>query len=188
MVKNPDGTLTVTLKELQNPEDLQAALNAQGVKADVSYTPRDRKCASGRFVGADYAYDSPDPKHMIAQQLEEFNRPEHWRSREVTRPVTKDKFEVSPTFMRPGETLVLEFRLGNAPGVGWSLGTWLVGPGGPVRPCTLVDATGGGDAEQAKEMAGGWGDVPAGRPRFRENSLFRGQPQDKICQGDGPSR
>ncbi|TQS27306.1 hypothetical protein [Microbispora sp. KK1-11] len=60
---------------------------------------------------------------------------------------------ISPKFMRSGETLVLEFRLGNAPGVGWSLGTYLAKPGSAVRPCTLVDE-GGTDAEQAGEMAG----------------------------------
>ncbi|KAB8185838.1 hypothetical protein [Microbispora catharanthi] len=153
VVKNPDGTLIVTVKELQDPEGLQAELNAQGIRADVTYTPRDKKCAPGRFIGADYGYVSPNPKNMTAEQLEEFNRPEHWRSRDVTRPITRDKFMISPKLMQPGETLVLEFRLGNAPGVGWSLGTYLAKPGSPVRPCALVDE-GGTDAEQAREMAG----------------------------------
>ncbi|WP_237101971.1 hypothetical protein [Nonomuraea sp. MG754425] len=154
VAKNPDGTLIVTIYELQDPEGLQAALNDQGIKADVTYNPRDKKCAPGRFVGADYMYGSPDPRHMTAEQRQEFYRPEHWRSRDVTRPIAKDKFRISPNFMRHGETLVLEFRLGNDPGVGWSLGTWLAKAGSSVRPCTLVDE-GGYDKEHAKEMAGG---------------------------------
>ncbi|MEV3986730.1 hypothetical protein [Nonomuraea sp. NPDC049758] len=154
VAKNPDGTLIVTINELQDPEGLQAALNAQGIKADVTYNPRDKKCASGRFVGADYMYGSPNPKNLTAEQRKEFYRPENWRSRDVTRPVSKGKFRISPKFMRPGETLVLEFRLGNDPGVSWSLGAWLAKAGSSVRPCTLVDE-GGHDKEHAEEMAGG---------------------------------
>jgi hypothetical protein len=154
VTKNPDGTLIVTINELQDSEGLQAALKAQGIKADVIYTPRDKQCAPGRFAGADYAYDSLNPKNMTAEQREEFYRPEHWRSRDVTRPIAKDAFRISPNFMRPGETLVLEFRLGNDPGVAWSLGTYLARADSSVRPCTLVDE-GGADKEHAKEMAGG---------------------------------
>jgi hypothetical protein len=154
VTKNPDGTLIVTINELQDAEGLQATLNAQGIKADVTYTPRDKKCADGRFTSVDYAYGSPDPRNMTAEQLEEWRRPEHWRSRDVMTPITKDEFKIFPYWMRPGETLVLEFRLGNAPGVGWSLGAWLAKPDSPIRPCTLVDE-GGFDKEDAKEMAGG---------------------------------
>ncbi|MEU8324325.1 hypothetical protein AB0C33_38725 [Nonomuraea sp. NPDC048881] len=154
VAKNPDGTLIVTINELQDPEGLQAALNAQGIKADVTYNPRDKKCASGRFVGADYMYGSPNPENLTAEQRKEFYRPENWRSRDVTRPISKDKFRISPKFMRTGETLVLEFRLGNDPGVSWSLGAWLAKAGSSVMPCTLVDE-GGQDKEHAEEMAGG---------------------------------
>lgn len=90
---------------------------------------------------------------MTAEQRKEFNRPEHWRSRDVTHPIAKGKFRISPNFMRPGETLVLEFRLGNDPGVDWSLGAWLAKAGSSVRPCTLVDE-GGWDKKHAEEMAG----------------------------------
>ncbi|MFF3437797.1 hypothetical protein [Streptosporangium sp. NPDC002721] len=154
VTKNSDGTLIVTINELQDSEGLQAALNAQGIKADVTYTPRDKVCAPGRFASADYAYGGPNPKNMTAEQREEFNRPEHWRSRDVARPIAKDKFRISPNFMRPGETLVLEFRLGNDPRVGWSFGNWLAKADSSVRPCTLVDE-GGADKEHAEEMAGG---------------------------------
>ncbi|MEO3891892.1 hypothetical protein [Nonomuraea sp. B5E05] len=154
VAKNPDGTLIVTINELQDPEGLQAALNAQGITADVTYSPRDKRCASGRFVGADYMYGSPNPKNMTAKQRKEFYRPEHWRSRDVTRAISKDTFRISPKFMRPGETLVLEFRLGNDPGVSWSLGAWLAKAGSPVRPCTLVDEA-GHDKEHTEEMARG---------------------------------
>jgi hypothetical protein len=154
VAKDPDGTLIVTINELKDPEGFQAALNAQGVKADVTYTPRDKKCAPGRFVGADYGYDSPNPKNMTAEQRKEFYRPEHWRSRDVTRPIAMGTYRISPNFMRPGETLVLEFRLGNDPRVGWSLGTYLAKAGSSVRPCTLIDE-GGVDKRHAEEMAGG---------------------------------
>ncbi|MEO3808832.1 hypothetical protein ABGB17_07495 [Sphaerisporangium sp. B11E5] len=153
VTRNPDGTLTVTVKELQDAKGLQATLNAQGVRSDVTYTPRDKKCAPGRFVSADHAYGSPDPRNMTAEQLREWGRPEHWRSKRTVIPVSQGKYKISPNLMRSGETLVLEFRLGNDPRVGWSLGAYLAKPGSPVRPCVLVDE-GGSDREHADEMAG----------------------------------
>lgn len=147
-----------------------------------SLPPRDRKCAPGRFIGADYAYDPPNPRHMTAQRLEEFHRPEHWRSLEVTRPVAEGEFEISPKFMRPGETLVLEFRLGNAAG-GWE-------PGWRSRAvlCGLAHSwmREGATRSRPRRWREAEGDVPAGRPRSRGNSLFRGRPQD--MSGDGLSR
>ncbi|MEU8377685.1 hypothetical protein [Streptosporangium sp. NPDC048865] len=151
VTKNPDGTLTVTVNELQDPEGLQAELNAQGVKADVTYTPRDKRCAPGRFTSVDPAYGGPDRKDTTAGRRPE---KENWRSMDVTRPVAKGVYRISPSFMRPGETLVLEFRLGNDPRVGWNLGAWLAEAGSSVRPCVLVDE-GGLDEKHADEMAGG---------------------------------
>ncbi|MEV1203221.1 hypothetical protein [Microbispora rosea] len=153
MVKNPDGTLVVTVKELQGPEGLQAELNAQGIRADVTYTPRDKKCAPGRFISADYAYVSPNPKNMTAQHREEFDRPEHWRSRHVTRPISRDKFMISPEFMHLERPWC--WSSGLATPREWA-GAWepiWPSPAALCVPCMLVDE-GGADAEQAREMAG----------------------------------
>ena len=153
VAKNPDGSLIVTINELQDPKGLQARLNNQGIRADVTYTPRDKMCAPGRGVGADYAYDPPERSALTAQQRAEFDRPENWRSADAASPISWDKLKISPSFMRPEETLVLEFRLGNDPRVKWNLRGWLAKAGSTVRPCTLVDEA-GADKEVSDKMIG----------------------------------
>ncbi|MEV7965772.1 hypothetical protein AB0O34_07285 [Sphaerisporangium sp. NPDC088356] len=139
VARNPDGTVTVTIHELQHPEGLQAELIAQGIPADVTYSPPDEQCAPGRFTSVDYAYGSPDPRMTTRRERVEFERPEHWRSRDATQPISMSAFKISPRFIRPGETLVMEFRLGgNGSNFRWSLGSWLATAGSEIAPCTLV--------------------------------------------------
>jgi hypothetical protein len=152
VVKNSDGTVQVTVKEFRDPDGLAAKLKSAGIVADVTFTEADKQCARGRFVGADLAYDPPSTKGMTEQQRKEFDKPDNWRSRDVAAPINKDTFVISPRFMRPEETLVLEFRPGNYAGMDWALGTYLAKAGSPVAPCRLVKAN--SDEELAKKMAG----------------------------------
>ncbi|MEU8271487.1 hypothetical protein AB0B89_30545 [Sphaerisporangium sp. NPDC049002] len=139
VARNPDGTITVTIYELQDPEGLQAELIAQGIPADVTYSPPGEQCAPGRFTSVDWAYSSPDPRTMTRRERAEFERLEHWRSRDVTQPISMSRFKISPRFIRPGETLVMEFSLGGkGSSYRWSLGSWLAAPGSEIAPCTLV--------------------------------------------------
>lgn len=140
VVKKSDGTVQVTVREFRDPDGLEAKLQAEGIVADVTFTEADKQCAPGRFVGADLAYDPPSTKNMTEQERKEFDKPENWRSRDATRPINTDTFVISPSYIRQGETLVLEFRPSNYPGMDWSLGTYLAKAGSPVAPCTLVDA------------------------------------------------
>ncbi|MEV6150714.1 hypothetical protein AB0L53_10280 [Nonomuraea sp. NPDC052129] len=140
VVKNADGTVQVTVKEFRDPDGLEAKLKSAGIVADVTFTEADKQCARGRFVGADLAYDPPSTENMTEQQRKEFDKPDNWRSRDVAAPINKDTFVISPRFMRPEETLVLEFRPGNYAGMNWALGTYLAKAGSPVAPCQLVKA------------------------------------------------
>ncbi|MBT2224906.1 hypothetical protein [Nonomuraea sp. NEAU-A123] len=152
VVKNSDGTVQVTVNELRDPEGLEAKLKAEGITADVTYTEAGKQCARGRFVGADLAYDPPNPQNMTEQERKEADKPDNWRSRDVAAPINQDTFVISPRFMRPEETLVLEFRPGNHPGVGWAFLPYLAKAGSTVAPCRLVNANSDGDI--AKELAG----------------------------------
>ncbi|MET8991434.1 hypothetical protein ABZW49_38790 [Nonomuraea wenchangensis] len=152
VVKQDDGTVQVTVREFRDPDGLEARLKAENIQADVTFTEADKQCAPGRFVGADLAYDPPSTTNMTEQERKEFDNPENWRSRDAARPINADTFVISPSYIRQGETLVLEFRPGNHPGMGWALGTFLAKAGSPVAPCTLVDAE--SDEASVKEMAG----------------------------------
>ncbi|MFF0867133.1 hypothetical protein ACFYUV_35590 [Nonomuraea sp. NPDC003560] len=152
VVTRSDGTVQVTVREFRDPEGLEAKLRDEGIVADVTFTEANKQCAPGRFAGADLAYDSPNPKNMTDQERKEFDKPENWRSRDATRPIGQDTFVISPSYIRQGETLVLEFRPGNYPGTAWSLGTWLAKAGSAIAPCTLVAAE--SDEALVKEMAG----------------------------------
>ncbi|MFD1540788.1 hypothetical protein [Nonomuraea guangzhouensis] len=140
VTKNSDGTIQVIIKELQDPDGLEAKLKAVGITADVTFTEAGKQCARGRFVGADLAYDPPNTQNMTEQQRKEFDKPDNWRSRDVAAPISKDTFVISPRFMRPEETLVLEFRLGNQPGTDWAFLPYLAKAGSPVAPCQPVNA------------------------------------------------
>ncbi|MEU4226655.1 hypothetical protein AB0F17_20355 [Nonomuraea sp. NPDC026600] len=140
VTKNSDGTVQVTVKELRDPEGLEAKLRTEGITADVTYTEAGKQCARGRFVGADLAYDPPNTQNMTDQERKEFDKPDNWRSRDVAAPINQDTFVISPRFMRPEETLVLEFRPGNQPGMSWAFLPYLAKAGSPVAPCQPVNA------------------------------------------------
>ncbi|MEV4455877.1 hypothetical protein [Microbispora sp. NPDC049633] len=150
VVEQADGTIQVMVKEFREPDELEAKIEAAGIPADVTFTEAGKRCAPGRFAGADLAYDPPDTANMTEQERREFDKPENWRSRDAARPIDRNTFVISPKYIRPGETLVLEFRPGNHPGPAWTLGTYLAKAGSPIAPCTLVDAQ--SDEASVKEM------------------------------------
>ncbi|MGH3481439.1 MAG: hypothetical protein ACRDQD_32070 [Nocardioidaceae bacterium] len=49
---NEDGTITVTIYEFDDAEELEAQLEAHGVPADVAYTPEGKRCQPGRYTYA----------------------------------------------------------------------------------------------------------------------------------------
>ncbi|MEN3534514.1 hypothetical protein AAH991_05320 [Microbispora sp. ZYX-F-249] len=159
VVKQTDGTIRVTVRELREPDELEAKLEDAGIPADVTFTEAGKRCAPGRFAGADLAYDPPSTANMTERERREFDKPENWRSRDAARPIDRDTFVISPEYIRRGETLVLEFRPGNHPGVVWTLGTYLAKAGSPIAPCALVDAE--SDEAWVKEMTRPTGDHAA---------------------------
>ncbi|MFC7592539.1 hypothetical protein ACFQYP_59080 [Nonomuraea antimicrobica] len=102
VVKKPDGTVQVTVREFRDSEGLEAKLKAEGILADVTFTDADEHCARGRFAGADLAYDPPSTKNMTDQERKEFDAPENWRSADAARPINRNTFVISPSYIRKG--------------------------------------------------------------------------------------
>ncbi|WP_182906642.1 hypothetical protein [Microbispora sp. H13382] len=137
VTENPDGTITVALNEMRDPEGLRADLLAAGVTADVSFLAPHTRCADSRFEGVDPSYGSRG--HTEAQLR---NGVERWRSFEAAQVVDVREIRIRPEFIRPGETLVLEFRDNQDARRPWRLGAWLARTGSPVKPCTPVPDAG----------------------------------------------
>ncbi|MEV4456006.1 hypothetical protein [Microbispora sp. NPDC049633] len=137
VTENADGTITVALNEMRDPEGLRADLLAAGVTADVSFLAPHTRCADARFEGVDPSYGS---RGHTEEQLR--NGVERWRSFEAAQVVDVREIRIRPEFIRPGETLVLEFRDNRDARRPWRLGAWLAEAGSPVKPCTPVPDAG----------------------------------------------
>lgn len=133
VTKGQDGTLTVTLKELRDPDGLEAELATAGVQADVTFLEPGTACAFPRFAGADESYGG-SPVNNAAELRERVSKE---RSHKAIAG-SKDKFQIFPEYIKPGETLVLEFSEGPSAQVLWRMGSWLARAGSPVKPCTRV--------------------------------------------------
>ncbi|WP_329088446.1 hypothetical protein [Streptosporangium sp. NBC_01469] len=135
LARSSDGTLTVTVNELRDPDGLQAKLGAAGVEADVTFLAAGTRCAAPRFAAVDSTYDGPPttgPDELRAVANES-------RSFKATKVTSIRTIRISPEHIKPGETLVMEFRdnpNGQAP---WQLGSWLAQANTPVQPCTPVE-------------------------------------------------
>ncbi|WP_169949445.1 hypothetical protein [Microbispora sp. H11081] len=137
VTENPDGTITVALNEMRDPEGLRADLAAAGVTADVSFLAPHTRCADSRFEGVDPSYGSRG--HSEARLRKGVER---WRSFEAAQVVDVREIRIRPEFIRPGETLVLEFRDNQDARRPWRLGAWLARTGSPVKPCAPVPDAG----------------------------------------------
>ncbi|MEW9530925.1 hypothetical protein [Microbispora sp. NPDC049125] len=134
VAESADGTLTVTLNELRDPDGLEAKLRAAGVKADVTFLAAGTRCAGPRFAGADAMYGGPaaaGPDELRALV-------EGSRSSKATKVTSIRTVRISPEYIKPGETLVMEFRDNPSTQRPWQLGSWLARANTPVQPCTPI--------------------------------------------------
>ncbi|MFI9597514.1 hypothetical protein [Nonomuraea sp. NPDC052265] len=133
---SPDGTVEVTVNELSDPAGLEAKLGAVGIKADVTFLAPATRCAAPRFTGVDRAYGG-EP----AQSASELRSlVDGSRSFKATRVTSVRTIRIFPQYIKPDETLVVEFRDNGNPQVPWQLGAWLAQAGTSVKPCTPVTA------------------------------------------------
>lgn len=119
VTSNDDGSVTITVTRLEDPEGLERQLAAHGITADVSFAPPDKMCRPGRV-----RFDrEPSPLRTARLMVAEGSD-----------VLTLDPAETE------GRTLVLEGRDGTLPQdeTRTFVITHLV-VSGPVAPCELVD-------------------------------------------------
>jgi|GEM_PF-4515785 len=134
VAESPDGTLTVTVNELHDPDGLEAKLAAAGVKADVTFLAPGTLCAPPRFTGVDATYGGPpaDGPGKLRSATKAA------RSSQAATVTSVRTIRIAPEHIRPGETLVMEFRDNLNAQVPWHLGMWLAKAGSPVKPCAPI--------------------------------------------------
>ncbi|GIH94139.1 hypothetical protein Psi01_47690 [Planobispora siamensis] len=138
VAKGSDGTLTVTVNELRDPDGLEAKLSASGVKSDVTFLTAGQGCAAPRFAGVDATYGgSPVAGSEGLRELVNGSR-----SSKAAQVTSVRTIRISPEYIKPGETLVLEFRDNGNAQIPWRLGGWLAQADTPVQPCTIVEDAG----------------------------------------------
>jgi hypothetical protein len=116
VTSNPDGTVTITVNRLEDPEGLERELAARGITADVSFAPPGKTCRSypERFQRQD------DAVHEVF----------------VGVPRGDEPLTVWPDDVE-GKTLVIEGRGESHDPDLFLLVQYVVS--GPVAPCVLVD-------------------------------------------------
>jgi hypothetical protein len=138
MTRNVDGSITVTISELRDPDRLETALAANGARTDITYLPQHMRCDSmRRGVPVD-----PQPPDDVWKDETRLTR---WIA--VHRPLPTDRafqwpsprnapnvFRIVPAHIGRGQTLVLELGESHRTRL-WKLSSFLVS--GPVKPCVL---------------------------------------------------
>ncbi|MEU9832372.1 hypothetical protein AB0D67_12650 [Streptosporangium sp. NPDC048047] len=134
VTRSQDGTIGVVVNELRDPAGLQARLGTAGVRADVTFLEPGTLCATPRFAGVDRTYDGPAASG--ADELRSLVTGS--RSFDAVRVTSVRTIRIFPRHIRPGETLVVEFRDNRDARVPWLLGAWLARAGTPVKRCVPV--------------------------------------------------
>lgn len=127
-----DGTILITFREPTDPEALQQRLNDLGAPAVVDFLESGYECDRSR---SDDWILEPHPEELFT-----FASTAH-------EPRPDDQWRLDPSFLRPGETIVIEFQFDEhegefAAGAGSRVSAGPVGPCVPVPGGPIVDADG----------------------------------------------
>jgi hypothetical protein len=135
VARNADGSITVTIKELRDPDRLEKELAANGARTDITYLPQRKRCA-GPDRGKSVDPDPPPglPKKKLREWIRR-NAPTMTSALAFRWPEPRkapNVFEIDPRYIKPGQTLVIELAESHTTKL-WKLGDYVVT--GPVRPC-----------------------------------------------------
>ncbi|WP_336204036.1 hypothetical protein [Nonomuraea sp. LPB2021202275-12-8] len=123
---NPDGTITIKIYEARDAKGLQADLRERGFNVIVDYIPAGKRC-------------SPQPRSATWVPGVRLARPQSAEEEDAGAG-----FRIDPSVVRPGQTAVLEFLIGQETGGHYlSAGISDRVSAGPVAECVLVDKPGG---------------------------------------------
>ncbi len=161
VTKNPDGSVTLTIREFRDPEGVERELAAAGVRADVTYMPLGKRCERPGFRPLDadqanmptveeLASNDPAVRAKVREKLAGSPSGKAIRMR--------DGITIYPRYVQRDQTVVLEIAENpkeptvRNPGVAWSFSGRLTD--GPVNPCKLVDDPGAFDIGDATPPPG----------------------------------
>ncbi|HUR02141.1 MAG TPA: hypothetical protein VM347_06365 [Nonomuraea sp.] len=145
VTKNSDGTITLKINEFRDPDQVEKDLAAVGVTADVSYVKPGTRCAPDRGdadFGPSFSKEelkSKDPKvhKKIREAIEN-------SANGKTFKMGSGQVRISPQYIKPGQTAVMEFTENadqtsgpEKPRALWGFSGYLVT--GPVKPCKVID-------------------------------------------------
>jgi hypothetical protein len=131
VVRNADGSITITLREAKHPKDLQRRLTDLGVPAVVDFLESGFGCDPARSTGW---VQEPRGEGLFTHAPTSADDESSW--------------VLHPDQLRPGETAVFEFQIDEhkddiAANVSLRLSTSPVGPCVPVPNASIVDAEAG---------------------------------------------
>lgn len=126
--RNDDGSITITIREGKNPEELEQRLNDLGVPAVVDFLDSGFGCDPARSTGW---VEEPRGEELFSHS-----------------PADDAGWVLHPDQLRAGETAVFEFQIDEqgddiAANVNLRLSTSPVGPCVPVADDSVVDAEAG---------------------------------------------
>ncbi|GAA3032422.1 hypothetical protein [Streptosporangium longisporum] len=145
LTRNADGSISLTIHEFRDPEQVERDLADLGVRADITYLPLGRRCGNVRasFVEGDDVgvsaerLESTDP----AVLTEARRRMKNLASAKAIRP--ENGITIDPRHIRAGQTVMIEVQENpvrpdrERPGVAWAFTGRLTE--GPIAPCRVVD-------------------------------------------------
>jgi hypothetical protein len=135
VTRNADGSMTVTIKELRDGDELERDLAENGARTDITYLPQHMRCTADlRGIRADPP-PPPPPRHptKITASSEAYREMLERDPLVWLMPVKQpNAFKIFPQRIGPGRTLVIELAESHRTRL-WKLGSYLVA--GPVRPC-----------------------------------------------------
>ncbi|MEU0569643.1 hypothetical protein ABZ297_30290 [Nonomuraea sp. NPDC005983] len=155
VTKNGDGTIRVQINEFRDADQLETDLKKLGVTADVTYIKPGKRCepSRGQVIG-EKTSDKNAPREEVLKAMRESTsyKAVHMRDGGA---------DIDPSYVKPGQTLVMEFTENEdqtsgpeKPRVLWQFGGYVVQ--GPVKPCKIIDDPSWND------LGGPEGQPPAG--------------------------
>lgn len=122
---NPDGTISITINEMKNPEALEDDLKDRGHDIEVDYVPQGKQC-------------SPKERSQSWASQAEQDKFSPWPPQDSDEP----KIVIDPSVLKEGQTGVMMFSVSEPSTGGMIAGTYIRVSNGPVAECVLVDSDG----------------------------------------------
>jgi hypothetical protein len=142
VTRNPDGSITVTIKEFRAAGRLEKELADDGARTDITYLPQHMRCAGDSRGVVVFPPQPTHPPKPPRHPLKMSALPKAYRDMFMHDPLTwaqpppgnPNVFKIFPQRIGRGRTLVLELAESHRTRL-WKLSSYVVS--GPVKPCVF---------------------------------------------------